>query len=88
MSPHLQEFVDAIYKLGFPVFVAAFLLLRVDVTLRKQVELVQIELGLLRDIRNAHYMGAFYEHEERHHRFRKRRRVHFTRSNKRGSAPV
>lgn len=44
---------DIVYKLGFPVFVAIYLLTRVDRVLAQTVQTNKEILGLLRDVRTA-----------------------------------
>lgn len=52
----LKDWIDLIYKVGFPIFVATYLLTRIDRLLSKQSLQQQEMLGLLRDIKNALFL--------------------------------
>ncbi len=49
----LNRTADVVYKLGFPIFVALYLLIRVDRVLVAIMKQNQEMLGLLRDVRTA-----------------------------------
>lgn len=55
-DPSLSAWADLIYKVGFPIFVAVYLLMRVDRILNELVQAQKEALGLMRDIRNSYYV--------------------------------
>jgi hypothetical protein len=57
----LKDWVDLIYKVGFPIFVALYLLVRVDKLLSTLIIQQQELLGLMRDLKNALYLRTIRE---------------------------
>ncbi len=57
----LKDWVDLIYKVGFPIFVALYLLIWVDKLLSTLIVQQQELLGLMRDLKNALYLRRLSE---------------------------
>lgn len=55
--PELTSWVDIIYKVGFPIFVALYLLVRVDKLLTTLILQQQELLGLMRDVKSALWLS-------------------------------
>lgn len=51
--PQLSNWADLIYKVGFPIFVALYLLTRVDRLLSAIIIQQQELLGLMRDVKSV-----------------------------------
>lgn len=54
----LSKLADIVYKLGFPIFVAIYLLVRVDRVISELLKQNSEMLGLLRDVRTALFVRS------------------------------
>lgn len=62
----LADLADLVYKLGFPIFVAVYLLTRFDRILTQLIGQNQEMLGLMRDVRTAFFVNSGRGHDGHH----------------------